>query len=239
VHIKECFETEGEPWSAGVRTRVGLLGVNSCTAVQRLEAAGGIVLGKGNTSENCMWLETDNTVYGRTNNPYDLSRSPGGSSGGEAAVVSSLGAPLALGSDVGGSIRIPAYYTGLFGHKPTGGTVPNTHTWPTCHGEHQRYCQLGPIARCAEDLMPLLRVVAGPDGKDGRCQSLAFGDPAAVDLTKLTVLNCEDLSGGSWLVRSRHPELIEAHRKVTLSPRPPPLLHRTPPGDALPAHPPF
>ena len=96
------------------------------TAVGRLRAAGLIPLCSTNVSELCMWLESSNAVYGRTDNAYDPHRGVGGSSGGEGALLSACGAPVGVGADVGGSIRIPAAFNGVFGHKPTGGLIPNT-----------------------------------------------------------------------------------------------------------------
>jgi len=115
-------------------------------------------------------VQSYNGVYGRTSNPYDPRRTPGGSSGGIGASVAAGFCPLAVGSDVGGSIRIPSMYCGLFGHKPSGGMVPNTRTQPVCTGLVQRFCQIGPLATHATDLLPLLRVLSGPDGECGGCQ---------------------------------------------------------------------
>merc|ERR1719503_57009 len=100
-------------------------------------------------------MESSNKVYGVTCNPYDITRTPGGSSGGTA---------VAIASDVGGSTRIPGFFCGLFGHKPTGRTIPNTGTRPPVVGDVEGICQLGPTARHAEDLWPLLQIMAGPDG---------------------------------------------------------------------------
>ena len=99
-------------------------------AVARLRRSGLVLLGVSNTSELCMWMESQNRVYGRTANPYDLARTPGGSSGGEAALVAALASPLSMGSDVGGSIRMPCFFTGLYGHKPSGGVTSNRGQWP-------------------------------------------------------------------------------------------------------------
>ena len=177
----------------------------------RLLAAGAVCLGVTNVSEACMFCEADNRVYGRTSNPYDTGRTSGGSSGGNAALVSACAAPFAIGSDVGGSTRIPAMYCGLFGHKPTGGAVPNTRTWPPTAGLQRRYCQLGPSARHAEDLMPLLRLVAGPDGVDSSCRPLALGDAAAVRLRGLRLLNCAAFLGGGLAYSRRSAEHVAAH----------------------------
>lgn len=213
IAIKEVFEMEGTPWTAGLMTRRGKLGTSTCPAVSRLEDAGFIPMGKDNISENCMWMESANKVYGWTNNPYDLDRTVGGSSGGTAAIVSACGAPCGLGSDVGGSIRIPAFFNGLYGHKPTGGAVPNTGTHPPCHDAVQRYCQLGPLVRHPEDLMPMLRIVAGPDAGDSECRDFEWGDPQMADVSSLTILNCMELHG-SPIISARDGELRAAQLRV-------------------------
>ncbi len=188
--IKECFALTGMPNCSGLWRRRERIADTDATAVARYRAAGAIPLGVTNTSELCMWMESTNRVYGRTNNPYDLARTVGGSSGGEGAIVSAGGAPFGLGSDIGGSIRMPAFFNGVFGHKPSGGLVPGTGQFPMAEGSAKRMLATGPICRRAEDLHPLLRVLAGPDGQDG--EELALGDPAQVDLGRLRVLDVPD-----------------------------------------------
>ena len=102
--------------------------------VAAMKEAGGIMLGVTNVSELCMWMESDNKVYGRTCNPYHTGRTVGGSSGGEGCVVSAGGSPWGIGSDVGGSIRIPAFFNGIFGHKPSAGIVDNSGHVPQARG---------------------------------------------------------------------------------------------------------
>lgn len=119
--IKEVFEFEGLPYTAGLVGRKGTVGrVTGPVLTQVQQQTGAIVLASTNISEACMWHESTNHVYGTTNNPYDFSRTAGGSSGGCGAAVASCMVPVSIASDVGGSIRIPALYNGLFGHKPTG-----------------------------------------------------------------------------------------------------------------------
>lgn len=163
-------------------------------AAQRLIDAGAIPLGVTNISELTLWVETDNHVYGRTNNPYDPARSVGGSSGGEGAAVGCGGSPIGLGSDIGGSIRVPAFFNGVFGHKGTPGLVPNTGMFPETTGESWRLLTTGPLTRRAEDLMPVLRAIAGPDGTDPGARELDLGDPGAVSLAGLSVLLSEKAS---------------------------------------------
>ncbi len=207
--IKECFRLAGMPNSAGLVARKDVVADGDATAVARLRAAGAIPLGVTNLSELCMWMETNNRVYGRTNNPYDPTRIVGGSSGGEGAVVGAGGSPFGLGSDIGGSIRMPAFFNGVFGHKPSGGLVPGSGQFPLAHGPALRYLTTGPLARRAEDLPLLLRVLAGPDGEDSACEPLALGDPAAVDLAALQVLDVQ------WDGRNRvSDDLAEGQRRA-------------------------
>ncbi|MCB9785328.1 MAG: amidase [Deltaproteobacteria bacterium] len=190
--IKECFAFTGMPHTSGLVSRIGRIADEDATAVGRLRAAGAIPLGVTNVSELCMWLESSNRVYGRTNNPYDPRRIVGGSSGGEGAIIGAGASPFGLGSDIGGSIRMPAFFNGVFGHKPTGGLVPGTGQFPMAEGAALRYLSTGPLARRAEDLMPLLRLLAGPDGADEGCVPMALGDPDSVSLRGLRVLSVPD-----------------------------------------------
>lgn len=192
--IKESLALEGMPNCAGVVARSGFRATTNATVVQRVLDAGAIPLGVTNTSELCMWIESENRVYGRTSNAYDPSRIAGGSSGGEGAAIGSGGAPFGIGSDVGGSIRLPAFFNGVFGHKPTPGLVPNTGEYPSGPPEGGRLLAKGPLTRRATDLMPLLRLIAGPDGKDTFAQDFELGDPAEVKLDGLQVLISEDFT---------------------------------------------
>src|SRR5580692_5019163 len=126
ITIKDTLETTGVICTGGTKGRANFVPKADATAVARLRAAGGIILGKTNVPELAGAIETDNLVYGRTNNPYDLAHTPGGSSGGESAIVAACGSPLGLGTDAGGSIRIPAHFCGLAAIKPTSGRVPRT-----------------------------------------------------------------------------------------------------------------
>ncbi len=187
--VKESFALEGMPQTAGLVARRSYRATSDATVVERMRSAGAIPLGVTNISELCMWMESDNRVYGRTSNPYDPRRIVGGSSGGEAAIIAAGGSPFGVGSDVGGSIRMPAFFCGVFGHKPSGGLVPNTGQFPVARGSALRMLTTGPICRRAEDLMPLLRLMAGPDGHDSECRPAEIGDPDRVDLAGLRVLS--------------------------------------------------
>lgn len=190
--VKESISLSGMPNAAGTLARAEHRAARSAPAVSRLREAGAIPLGVTNTSELTLWIESDNPLYGRTNNPRDARRSAGGSSGGEGAAVGSGGVPFGLASDIAGSIRIPALFCGVFGHKPSAGLVPNSGMWPPTSGSSGRMLQPGPLARRAGDLMPLLRVIAGPDGEDPLTRADAqLGDPATVSLAGLTVITVE------------------------------------------------
>lgn len=190
--IKESFAMPGTPFTSGVVARIGLRTDETATAVKRLLDAGAIPMGKTNISELCMWMEGDNKVYGRTNNPYDPSRIVGGSSSGEGAIIGAGGSPFGLGSDIGGSIRMPAFFNGIFGHKPTGGLIPNSGQYPPAHGNSARYCTTGPLTRSAEDLALLVDLLRGPDGICEGAREMEFGDPSKVDLRRLRVIHVPD-----------------------------------------------
>ncbi|TNE92616.1 MAG: amidase [Deltaproteobacteria bacterium] len=186
--VKEFLAVTGLPQTGGLVRRKHHIASEDATVVARLREAGAICLGVTNAAEAGLWSETKNRVYGRTNNPWDLGRTPGGSSGGSGALVAAGGVPFDLGADVGGSIRIPAALCGTVGHKPTGRLVPNSGQFPGGSGEVNAYLTVGPLARKVEDLMPLLRVIAGPDGHDPVARPMALGVPEEVDLKGLRVI---------------------------------------------------
>jgi fatty acid amide hydrolase 2 len=193
--VKESIALAGMPQATGLLARREFRAAETAPAVQRLIDAGAIPLGVTNTSELTLWIESDNRLYGRTSNPYDPRRTAGGSSGGEGAAVGSGGSPFGVGSDIAGSIRIPAFFCGVFGHKPSPGVVPNTDMFPPAPpGDAARMLQAGPIARRGEDLMPLLRIMAGPDGRDPVAREVTLGDPLSVSLDGLPVTTVEDSS---------------------------------------------
>ncbi|HYU84857.1 MAG TPA: amidase [Kribbellaceae bacterium] len=211
--IKESIAVAGMPHTAGVVARRNYRAGRTAPVVRRMVDAGAIPLGLTNTSELCMWIETENKLYGRTSNPYDAGRTAGGSSGGEGAAVGAGGAPFGLGTDSGGSIRMPAFCCGVFGHKPSTGLIPLTGTFPVPRGETTRLVVNGPLARRAEDLMPLLRLLSGPDGDDPLCGEpdavTRLGEPADVRLDGLRVL----ISEHAWL-RPISRELLAARERA-------------------------
>jgi len=184
--VKESIALAGMPQSAGLLARRAYRSSVNAPVVQHLIDAGAIPLGVTNTSELTLWIESVNRVYGRTGNPYDAQRTAGGSSGGEGAAVGSGGSPFGVGSDIAGSIRIPAFFCGVFGHKPSPGVVSNEGMYPDSPGEAKRMLQVGPLTRRAEDLMPVLRIMSE--------QGVALGDPAQVSFDGLPVTTVEDAS---------------------------------------------
>ena len=222
---KECYEMPGESFTIGNWDNRERFGKDTCPVLARLIRDGGVVvLGSGNVSEQCMWCESANPVHGVSRNVYHVGHTVGGSSGGTSAAVSALGAPIALTSDVGGSIRIPAHFNGLFGHKPTGGTASNVGTLPQTHGRVEYYCQLGPTARHAEDLFPLLSLMAGPSdipggvGKRPEIPTLWTCVPSKVDVSKLRILDMRRLPRTRTLLRlfhqNRDKHIERAHHDV-------------------------
>lgn len=187
--IKEFLGIAGMPQTGGVLWRRDVKATTDATVVGRLRNAGAIILGSTNVPEGGLWLETYNSIYGRTNNPWDPKRTSGGSSGGEGALVAAGASPFGIGSDVGGSIRIPAAFCGTVGHKPSGGLVPNTGHFPedVMTVEGGRYLTVGPLTRTVDDAWTVLKVIAGSDGRDPSTIDYPLGDPDRVDLTKVTV----------------------------------------------------
>jgi fatty acid amide hydrolase 2 len=186
--VKEMFAVEGMPNTGGYPHRRKFRPTVDAPVVARMRAAGAILLGLGNTCGFLIWIESNNPLYGRVSCAYDSTRTAGGSSGGDGAIVGSGGAPVALGSDLGGSIRIPAFFNGVFGHLPTPGLVPLTGHFPMPDGELRRRLSPGPLTRRAADLMPVLRIIAGPDGDDPYTTEQPLGDPAEVKTAGLPVV---------------------------------------------------
>jgi len=188
---KDYIAVEGMPLTGGIWSRRHVRSSRDAETIRRLRGAGAILVAKTNVPEGGLWLESYNRIYGRTCNPWDLSRTCGGSSGGDGAIVAAGGVPFALGADVGGSIRIPAAFCGVVGHKPSGRMVPNTGFWPATEGELSAYLVCGPLTRRVRDVMPLMRVLAGPDGADSVVRDWHLGEPATVDLEDVIVFPVE------------------------------------------------
>jgi Asp-tRNA(Asn)/Glu-tRNA(Gln) amidotransferase A subunit family amidase len=166
ISIKSCIEIAGMKCETGSRLRAGALAMRDAPLVERLRKAGAIVLGATNTPEFLMAWETDNLLYGRTNNPWDLERTAGGSSGGESAAIAAGMSAGGVGSDGGGSIRVPAHFCGICGLKPTPGRIPSTGHVPASGGPFALLGVVGPMARTVADVKALFEVMQGPDDGD-------------------------------------------------------------------------
>lgn len=189
ITVKESFNVAGLPTCWGVPAMTGWVADRDATAVARLKAAGAVILGKTNVA---MWLadwQSDNPVYGRVNNPLDRSRTAGGSSGGAAAAVAAGFTPLELGSDIGGSIRVPSAFCGVYGHKPSYGLVPGRgHSPAGTDGTSPVLGVFGPLARSAADLDLALGIIAGPDDGEEVGYRLALPAPRHASLADYRVL---------------------------------------------------
>jgi Asp-tRNA(Asn)/Glu-tRNA(Gln) amidotransferase A subunit family amidase len=166
LSIKSAIDVAGHRCEAGTRLRAGHIAAEDAPLVARLRAAGAVILGVTNTPELLMAWETDNLLYGRTNNPWDLTRTAGGSSGGEAAAIAAGLSAGGVGSDGGGSIRVPAHFCGICGLKPTPGRIPSTGHFPKSDGPFALIGVVGPMARTIEDVRTLFEVMAGWDDGD-------------------------------------------------------------------------
>ncbi len=166
VTVKDSFDMAGLPTLCGSRFRSGHRADADATAVARLRAAGAIILGKTNTPELLFHYESDNFLTGRTNNPWDVERTAGGSSGGEGAAIAAFCSAGGIGSDGGGSIRIPAHFCGIAGLKPTPGRVPGTGHFPAIGHPGGLLGVAGPMARSARDVQLLFAALAGYDSQD-------------------------------------------------------------------------
>lgn len=164
ITVKEAFDVAGLPTTWGVEQFTAYRAAEDAVSVQRLKAAGAVVLGKTNIAPMLGDWQSDNKVYGRSSNPHDHARTPGGSSGGSAAAVAAGMVPLEFGSDIGGSIRVPSSFCGVYGHKPSYELIPERgHAPGGMHGASVLFGVVGPIARSAEDLAIALEATAGPD----------------------------------------------------------------------------
>jgi amidase len=180
--VKDSFDVAGLPTLAGSKFRVGHRAESDATSVARLRAAGAIILGKTNCPEFLSSYETDNFVTGRTNNPWDLERTPGGSSGGESAAISAFCSPGGMGSDGGGSVRIPAHFCGIAGLKPTPGRVPATGHFPVICHPGGLLGVAGPMARSAQEVRLLFAALAGYDDQDPFSAPVPLRVPVISDL---------------------------------------------------------
>jgi len=183
---KELVAVEGLPNTAGVAKRRHIIATEDAPLVGHMKAAGAICVGVTNVSEAGLWLETHNTLYGRTNNAYSDDHIPGGSSGGEGAIIGAGGSPIGIGADSGGSIRNPSFFNGICGHKPSGGLLAARGHYPPAEGERGRYCVSGPMARRVRDLTAAMEVLSphdDPDRDPGRARFRELSGVTPQDVT--------------------------------------------------------
>jgi fatty acid amide hydrolase len=191
ITIKESLDLTGTPSTFGLASRASVLATQDDPWVARVRASGAIILGKTNVSQLLLYHESDNPVYGRTNNPWDLERSPGGSSGGQAAIIAAGGSPLGLGTDIGGSIRVPATSCGIVGMKPTAGRADDPGRYSAPIGQRAIVSQVGVLARTVDDAELGLRVMTEGGAPDGS-PTFPLGDSSSVDVAKLRVASYTD-----------------------------------------------
>ena len=192
ISIKSSLDVAGLRCEAGTRLRAGYVATEDAPLVARLRNAGAIVLGVTNTPELLMAWETDNLMYGRTNSPWDLARTPGGSSGGEAAAIAAGMSAGGVGSDGGGSIRVPAHFSGICGLKPTPGRVPASGHFPAPGGPFALIGVVGPMARTVADVKALFEVMQGPDDGDTCAAPVPLRWPSDNEVRKLRIGYFED-----------------------------------------------
>jgi amidase len=176
--VKDSMNVRGTKCTAGTFGRRNAPpALEDAAVVARLRAAGAIPIAKTNLPDLLFSFESDNLIYGRTNNPYDATRTSGGSSGGEAALITACGSPLGLGSDCAGSVRVPAAFCGIAGIKPTSGRLPRTGHVPAVGGWLEALWQIGPMARYTEDLVLALQLLSGEDAEDFTAPPVALLEP--------------------------------------------------------------
>jgi Asp-tRNA(Asn)/Glu-tRNA(Gln) amidotransferase A subunit family amidase len=185
--IKSCVDLAGVPCACGSALRREYIPRCDAPLVARLKSAGAVILGNTNVPELLMAYETNNSVYGRTSNPWDLARTPGGSSGGEAAAIAAGCSAGGVGSDGGGSIRVPAHFSGICGLKPSPGRIPLTGHYPPPGGAFTWIGVVGPMARTVGDLRALFEAMAGPDAGDPCAAPVPVRHPSGQELRRLRI----------------------------------------------------
>ena len=192
VSVKSSIATAGYRCEVGSLLHKGEIPAGDAEVVARLRAAGALILGTTNCPEFLMAYETANLLHGQTRNPWDLDRTPGGSSGGESAAIAAGLSAAGLGSDSGGSVRVPAHFTGICSLKPTPGRIPGRGHLPPCVGPFTILGAIGPMARTIEDVTMLFGALSGQDRLDPVSLPLALRGPTLDDLRQKTIGYFED-----------------------------------------------
>jgi Asp-tRNA(Asn)/Glu-tRNA(Gln) amidotransferase A subunit family amidase len=192
VTVKSSIATAGYRCEIGSTIHRGYTPKDDAPVVERLRAAGALILGMTNCPEFLMAYETDNLLHGQTRNPWDLARSPGGSSGGESASIAACMSAAGLGSDSGGSVRLPAHFTGICAFKPTAGRIPGRGHLPPCVGPFSVLGAIGPMARTIEDVTLLFDTLSGQDAIDPASSPVPLRKALMQDLRSITIGYFED-----------------------------------------------
>lgn len=205
--IKDSLDTSDAVSTWGTLGRKDFQPGRDASCVSRLKAAGAILLGKTNTPEFTLAFQTDNLVYGETKNPHDTTRTPGGSSGGAAAIIAAGASPFDIGTDTGGSIRLPSHFCGIAGIKPTTGRVPCTGNALPSAGVIAPLSQPGPMARRVSDLTTILRIISGPDLIDPYAVDAVWRSPEDVRIEDLRIAFHTDNG-----IKTPDPDIVAAIR---------------------------
>jgi len=234
VTVKSSISTAGHRCEIGSLVNRGNMPAKDATAVARLRHAGAVMLGTTNCPEYLMAYVTDNTLYGRTNNPWNLDYTPGGSSGGESAAIAAGMSAAGLGSDSGGSVRFPAHCTGICSLKPTPGRIPGEGHSPPCVGPFSSLGAIGPMARTIGDVTLLFHALSGQDPLDPVSPPVPLRTPTLDEVKRIPVGFFEDdglvpvtpetrravqdateaLRNAGFEVRPFRPKALEAARKL-------------------------
>jgi amidase len=214
--VKEAFDVIGLPTTFGNPEYAGNIATRNAALVDRLLGAGAVIYGKTNVPFMLINSQTFNDIYGTTNNPWDLTRAPGGSSGGGAVALAAGLVALEAGSDIGGSLRNPAHYTGLYGHKPSYGMVPARGHAPSGELASPDLEVVGPMARHAEDLDLAMMALAGADDLDGPALQISLPPPRAkrLDGLRVAVWRSSPLSAVAEEVLQRFDAATDAVRRA-------------------------
>lgn len=208
--IKESQSVIGMPHTGGLLKRKGITANVDSPVVRRVRDAGAIIIATTNCSELCMWYESSNNVYGTTNNPYKVDCMVGGSSGGEGSINGAACSVFGIGSDIGGSVRMPCFFCGIFGHKHSPYLTPDGDEFPPTSGDAKYFLARSPMCRHSVDLPLVLDVMAG-NAIDST--SSLTSKAMAVDITQLNFFSIPN-DGGSWYSSPVDQELVAAQNEV-------------------------
>ncbi|KAK5641913.1 hypothetical protein RI129_010460 [Pyrocoelia pectoralis] len=207
---KDCIAVKGMIHTSGLYCRQNIIAEEDADVIAKLRNVGAIPIALTNVSELCMWWESANILHGRTNNPYDTNRIVGGSSGGEGCIQAAAGSTFGIGSDIGGSVRMPAFFNGIFGHKPSRGIISQRGQYPKPVSERQqRMLGLGPMCRRAADLLPIFKTIVEKSAVD----KLQLNEKVEMKNVKIYY---QDSDMGSVMVSRLDPEIKNLFKKIGL-----------------------